>query len=83
MLNGKSGVPDDTRAGIEELINRYGYRKPPGSRNITVELVFGELESMWSVGIIRGVERVARKNRVGVMISEFGLHDAPAAPWAM
>jgi DNA-binding LacI/PurR family transcriptional regulator len=31
---------------------------------------------MWAVEVIRGVERVARKNRVGVMVSEFGLHDA-------
>ncbi|WP_319019192.1 LacI family DNA-binding transcriptional regulator [Microbispora sitophila] len=76
VLNGRSGVSDDTRARIEELINRYGYRKPPGSRNNTVELVFRELESMWAVEIIRGVERVARKNRVGVMVSEFGLHDS-------
>jgi DNA-binding LacI/PurR family transcriptional regulator len=41
-----------------------------------VELVFRELESMWAVEIIRGVERVARKHRVGVLVSEFGLHDA-------
>lgn len=77
VLNGKSGVSDDTRARIEELINRYGYKKPPGSRKNTVELVFRELESMWAVEIIRGVERAASRNGVGVMVSEFGLHDAP------
>ncbi|MFL6109727.1 MAG: LacI family DNA-binding transcriptional regulator [Catenulispora sp.] len=76
VLNGKSGVSSDTRARIEELINRYGYKKP-GSRKSTVELVFRELESMWAVEIIRGVERTASRNGVGVMISEFGLHDAP------
>lgn len=75
VLNGKKGVSDDTRARIEELINRYGYRKPPNRSNI-LELVFRELKSMWAVEIIRGVEQVARKNRVGVMISEFGLHDS-------
>jgi DNA-binding LacI/PurR family transcriptional regulator len=75
VLNGKKGVSDDTRARIEALINRYGYRKPPSRSNI-VELVFRELTSMWAVEIIRGVEQVARKNRIGVMISEFGLHDS-------
>ncbi len=74
-LNGKKGVPDDSRARVEELINRYGYRKPPNRSDI-LELVFRELRSMWAVEIIRGVEQVARKNRVGVMVSEFGLHDS-------
>ncbi|HEU5356912.1 MAG TPA: LacI family DNA-binding transcriptional regulator [Actinocrinis sp.] len=77
VLNGKSGVSAEKRALIEELINRHGYRKPAGSnRSNVVELVFRELESMWAVEIIRGVERAARKQRVGVMVSEFGLHDA-------
>ncbi|XHM95807.1 LacI family DNA-binding transcriptional regulator [Peterkaempfera sp. SMS 1(5)a] len=78
VLNGRTGVSSETRARVEELINRYGYKKPPGSRNNTVELVFRELKSLWAVEIIRGVERVASKNRVGVMVSEFGLHDAPS-----
>ena len=81
VLNGKSGVSADTRARVEELINRYGYRKPSGShRNNVVELVFRELKDMWAVEIIRGVERVARRHRVGLMVSEFGLHDA-APTW--
>lgn len=80
VLNGKSGVSAETRARVEELINRYGYRKPAGAnRSNTVELVFRELEHMWAVEIIRGVERVARKHRVGVMVSEFGLHEATPA----
>ena len=75
VLNGKKGVSDDTRARIEELINRYGYRKPPNRSNV-LELVFRELRSMWAVEIIRGVEQVAHRNGVGVMISGFGLHDS-------
>ncbi|MEW9534477.1 LacI family DNA-binding transcriptional regulator [Microbispora sp. NPDC049125] len=76
VINGRSGVSAQTRARIEELVNQYGYRKPTGNRSNIVELVFRELESMWAVEIIRGVERVARKNRVGVMLSEFGLRDS-------
>ena len=77
VLNGRTGVSDHTRARVEALINKYGYRRPPNRSNI-MELVFRELESMWAVEIIRGVERAAHKNRVGVMVSEFGLHDTPA-----
>jgi DNA-binding LacI/PurR family transcriptional regulator len=78
VLNGRSGVSDETRARIEELIQRYGYRKPPKNRSKLVELVFRELESMWAVEIIRGVELVARRNKVSVLVSEFGLQDTPA-----
>jgi DNA-binding LacI/PurR family transcriptional regulator len=44
VLNGRSGVSSDTRARVEELINRYGYKKPPGSRNNTVELMMSRLD---------------------------------------
>ncbi|WP_308400814.1 LacI family DNA-binding transcriptional regulator [Streptomyces sp. AS02] len=44
VLNGRSGVSDETRARVEELIDQYGYRKPPKSRSNLVELVFRELE---------------------------------------
>ena len=78
VLNGRAGVSSDTRARIETLINEYGYRKPPPNRSNLLELVFRELESMWAVEIIRGVEQAARRNRVGVMVSRFGLHESPA-----
>jgi DNA-binding LacI/PurR family transcriptional regulator len=70
VLNGRSGVSDDTRARVEELINRYGYRKAPTRSNV-VELVFREMADHWGMEIVRGVEQVARNNRVGVMVSEF------------
>jgi DNA-binding LacI/PurR family transcriptional regulator len=81
VINGRSGVSADTRARVEQLINQYGYSKPSANRSNVVELVFRELESMWAVEIIRGVERVARKHRAGVMVSEFGLHDSSPASW--
>ena len=56
VLNGKKGVSDDTRARVEELINRYGYRRPPNRSNV-LELVFRELRSMWAVEIIRASSR--------------------------
>jgi DNA-binding LacI/PurR family transcriptional regulator len=82
VLNGKSGVSADTRARVEELINRYGYRKARGSnRSNMIELVFRELTDMWAAEIIRGVERVARKHRVAVLVSELGLSDTAAPTW--
>ncbi|WP_194911027.1 LacI family DNA-binding transcriptional regulator [Catenulispora rubra] len=78
VLNGRSGVSEQTRARVEELIERYGYRKPPAKGNDILELVFHELAGMQAVEVIRGVEQVARKHRFGVVISESG----PAAATA-
>ncbi|GAB3059198.1 LacI family DNA-binding transcriptional regulator [Micromonospora schwarzwaldensis] len=73
VINGRTGVASDTRARVEALINRYGYRRPPSStRSNLVELVFDQLEHMWGVEVIRGVEQVAREHRVGVVLTEFG-----------
>ena len=73
VINGRSGVAADTRAKVEALISQYGYRRPaPSTRSNMMELVFDQIEHMWGVEIIRGVERVARENRVGVVLTEFG-----------
>jgi DNA-binding LacI/PurR family transcriptional regulator len=72
VLNGRSGVSEQTRARVEDLIEQYGYRKPPVKSNDTLELVFHELAGMQAVEIIRGAEQVARKRRFGVVISESG-----------
>jgi DNA-binding LacI/PurR family transcriptional regulator len=73
VINGRSGVAADTRARVEALINQYGYRRSaPSTRSNMMELVFDQLEHMWGIEIIRGVERVAREHRVGVVLTEFG-----------
>jgi DNA-binding LacI/PurR family transcriptional regulator len=72
VINGRSGVAADTRARVEALISQYGYRKSTVHRSTTMELVFDQLEHMWGVEIIRGVERVAREHRLGVVLTEFG-----------
>lgn len=70
VLNRRTGVSDQTRARVEEFITLHGYRKPIANRSNTVELLFRELESMWATEVIRGVERVARKHRFGLTVTE-------------
>jgi DNA-binding LacI/PurR family transcriptional regulator len=82
VINGRSGVAPETRARVEAMIRRYGYRRPaPAKRNRVMELVFDELEDMWGVDIIRGVERVAREHGVGVVLTEFGPHRNSIRYW--
>jgi DNA-binding LacI/PurR family transcriptional regulator len=56
VINGRSGVGAQTRARIEALINEYGYRRPESAtaRADIMELAMNDLESMWSLEIIRG-----------------------------
>jgi DNA-binding LacI/PurR family transcriptional regulator len=73
VINGRRGVAAETRARVKAVIDRYGYRRPaPSTRRNTMELVFDELADMWGVEIVRGVEKVARQHRVGVVLTEFG-----------
>lgn len=82
VINGRSGVAADTRARVEALINEYGYRKSISpNRSNMMDLVFDEIEHMWGVEIIRGVQRVARKHRVGVVLSEFGPQGSGIRYW--
>ncbi len=73
VLNGRSGVAAETRARVEALVHQYGYRRPaPATRSNIMELVFDELQHLWGIEIIRGVESVAREHRLGVVLTEFG-----------
>ncbi|WP_144124136.1 LacI family DNA-binding transcriptional regulator [Catellatospora sichuanensis] len=82
VLNGRSGVAADTRARVEALVSQYGYRRPaPSTRSNMMELVFDELQHMWGVEIIRGVERVAREHRMGVVLTEFGPQRSAIRYW--
>ncbi|MEV6348321.1 LacI family DNA-binding transcriptional regulator [Actinoplanes sp. NPDC051851] len=82
VINGRSGVAAETRARVEALIEASGYRKSsPPSRSNLLELVFDEIESMWGVEIIRGVQQTARKHHLGVLLSEFGPDGSTLRYW--
>jgi LacI family xylobiose transport system transcriptional regulator len=46
-----------------------------------VELVFHELESEWSIEIIRGVERVTRESGISLILTESGDRHSPGEAW--
>jgi LacI family xylobiose transport system transcriptional regulator len=86
VLNGRADVSAATRRRVEELLEQNGYRRRKALPKAPVkggylELVFPELESTWSVEIIRGVEDVARLRGLSVILSESGGRLAPPAAW--
>ena len=82
VLNGRTDVSAATRGRVEDLLSVHGYRRrgTPTSSSL-VELVFHELESAWSMEIIKGVEDVARAAGYSVVLTESGSRHAPAADW--
>ncbi|CAL9332301.1 LacI family DNA-binding transcriptional regulator [Streptomyces sp. enrichment culture] len=76
VVNGRSDVSPATRARVEDLLHRHGYRRRPaaaGTRAVLLDLVFNDLDSPWAVEIIRGVEETTHDAGVGTVVS--AIHD--------
>lgn len=84
VLNGRADVSAPTRARVETLLAHHGYHRRASSEASSsglVELVFHELEAAWSMEIIRGVEDVATREGMSVILTESGSRHSPGADW--
>ncbi|GIH10238.1 LacI family transcriptional regulator [Rhizocola hellebori] len=84
VINGRSDVSAQTRDRIEELLAKHGYRRrPPAARPSSglIDLVFNDLDSLWAVEIIRGVEDVAHAAGVGTVVSAIHRRSSSARQW--
>ena len=83
VLNGRAGVSDPVRERIEALLHSAGYsrRGAAYSQGRLIELVFENIDSEWSLQIIRGVDRVAREYGLSVILTESGDNYSPAPDW--
>ncbi|WP_448003587.1 LacI family DNA-binding transcriptional regulator [Agromyces bauzanensis] len=84
VLNGRTDVSATTRARVEELLHRHGYERR-GARAQPkaelIELVFHELDSVWSMELIGGVEAVAKEHGLSVVLTVSGSRHAPDPEW--
>ncbi|WP_258725569.1 LacI family DNA-binding transcriptional regulator [Cellulomonas sp. NS3] len=83
VLNGRADVSEATRERVEGLLGRHGYRRrtSPSSAAPLIELVFHELDTIWAMELIRGVEDVARESSASVVLTESGTRHAPGPEW--
>ncbi|AKH80943.1 LacI family transcriptional regulator [Streptomyces sp. CNQ-509] len=83
VLNGRSDVSPGTRARVQDLLREHGYRRRGGGARQAplLDLVFHELESAWAMEVIRGVENIARAERLGVVLSESAGRLTPGQTW--
>ena len=83
VINGRADVAPATRRRVEAAIRKHGYRKPvrSGRRAPLLELIFHELESEWALEIVRGVERVAGRHQLAVVLTEMQGRLRPGQGW--
>ncbi|MGN9845793.1 LacI family DNA-binding transcriptional regulator [Nonomuraea sp. H19] len=83
VVNGRSEVSPETRAAVEDLIRRHGYRRQRRrpAPTAVVEVVFHALEGDYPVEIIKGVEEVAREHQLMVAVSELQHQQATEQGW--
>lgn len=83
VLNGRPDVAPATRARVEGLLEEHGYRRRAANHSSSrlLELVFHELDSAWSMELIRGVEDVAAEAGLSVVLTETGHKHDPGRAW--
>jgi DNA-binding LacI/PurR family transcriptional regulator len=83
VINGRAEVAADTRAHVEKILHDQGYRRPrrPIKPGAALEMVFHELVGVYSVEIMRGVERVAKEFHLGLLVSDSQGRQTPGRGW--
>ncbi|SFR71783.1 transcriptional regulator, LacI family [Agromyces sp. CF514] len=85
VLNGRADVSVATRERVEHELQERGYvRRGAGrseARADLIELVFHELDEIWSMELIGGVEQVAKEHGLSVVLTVSGDRHAPDPDW--
>lgn len=84
VLNGRSDVAPGTRARVEESLERHRYQRRAKRQSTgtgQIDLVFHEFDSAWAMEIIRGVETVATRAKIELMLSQLGGKHRPTQQW--
>ncbi|MFV2118161.1 LacI family DNA-binding transcriptional regulator [Streptomyces sp. Act-28] len=83
VLNGRQDVSPPTRIKVERLLETHSYRRATrsGREAPLIEIVFHELESVWAMELIRGVENLAKAHQASVVLTESGTRHSPSPEW--
>jgi len=83
VLNGRTGVSEETRARVESLLQTHQYnRRAPGPNHAPlIEVLCFEIDSSWAAEAIAAIERVAREHGVGLVVSGTNDRHKPDLAW--
>ena len=83
VLNGRVDVSRSTRERVEHLLTSHGYRR--GARATSeaplIEIVFHQLDSLWAMELICGVEDVAAEHGASAVLTRSGDRHSPGPEW--
>jgi len=83
VINGRTDVSAETRRLVQEVIREQGYRPARRATRAAplLELAIHEFENDWAGEIIKGAQRVAMENGLGLVVSELGQTSATGRTW--
>ncbi|MFI0722996.1 LacI family DNA-binding transcriptional regulator [Streptomyces sp. NPDC021224] len=84
VLNGHAHVADATRQKVEELLAGHNYlrRRSRPSRTVgLIDLVINELDSPWSVEVVRGIEETTAQHDSGLVVTAVHGRSADTRRW--
>jgi LacI family xylobiose transport system transcriptional regulator len=84
VLNGRSGVSEDTRARIEALLQgqRYNRRTPSVPKARLLEVLCYEIDSPFAGEAVASIERVCADRGIGMVLSSATEEHLPPAGWS-
>ncbi|MFC4032140.1 LacI family DNA-binding transcriptional regulator [Streptomyces polygonati] len=83
VLNGRQDVSRPTRQKVEQLLEAHGYRRTARTAPEAplIEIVFHELDAIWAMELILGVEKVAKDSGASVVLTQSGTRHSPGPEW--
>ncbi|WP_329130151.1 LacI family DNA-binding transcriptional regulator [Streptomyces sp. NBC_01476] len=83
VLNGRQDVSPPTRLKVEKLLEAHGYRRTTRTTPDAplIEIVFHELDAIWAMELILGVEKVAKEHSASVVLTQSGTRHSPGPEW--
>jgi LacI family transcriptional regulator len=84
VLNGHTDVSAATRRQIEQLLSDRGYQRSPrrpARRTGLVDLIISELDSVWGLSILHGVEEVLGTAGLGLVLSSVRHRESLTRRW--
>jgi LacI family xylobiose transport system transcriptional regulator len=83
VLNGRSGVSDETRSRIEALLDErhYNRRISAPSTAPLVDVLCFEIDSPFGSAAVSGIEKIAREQGIGIVVAGTEEDHRPGAGW--
>jgi LacI family xylobiose transport system transcriptional regulator len=83
VLNGRAGVSAETRSRVESLLDERNYNRRNSAQSTAplVDVLCFEIDSPFGSAAISGIERIAREQGIGMVVTGTEASHQPGAAW--